>query len=427
MRRICDNRPVGVFLNFERVKAMKVAVMGFGVVGSGVAELLKKNAPVIKENTGADLEVKRILDIRDFPNSEFAPLLTKDFCDIENDDEIEVVVETMGGLNPAFDFVSRCLKKKKHVVSSNKELVAQKGFELLKLAEENNVNFLFEASVGGGIPIIRPISRCLAGNRIDSIAGILNGTTNFIMTKMIMERTGFSDALSLTQKLGYAEKDPTADVEGLDACRKICILSSLAFGHHVYPNEVHTEGISKITLDDVEDADRFGYVIKLIAQAKKLENGKIYALVSPALVKKESMLAGVSDVFNACLVRGDMTGDILLYGKGAGASATASAVVGDIIDCADNREKRKVFGWRESVPGLIEDYRKVPVSLFVRIEGSKAEKEKVLSLLNPEKIFEKTEKNELSFITRIEPEEELQKKLSLGGFKVLSSIRVTDY
>ena len=317
---------------------MKIAVMGFGVVGSGVVKLIRKNAPVIRENTGAFLEVKRILDIRAFDGSDFAPLMTKSFSDIEHDDEIEVVVETMGGLNPAFDFVSRCLKKKKHVVSSNKELVAQKGCELLALARENNVNFLFEASVGGGIPIIRPLSRCLAGNRIDAIAGILNGTTNFIMTKMIMERTDFSSALALAQKLGYAEKDPTADVEGLDACRKICILASLVFGNHIYPEKVHTEGITGITLADVELSERFGYVIKLIAQAKKLEDGKLYIIVSPALVSKESMLASVNDVFNACLVQGDMTGDILLYGKGAGSSATASAVVGDIIDCADNLE-----------------------------------------------------------------------------------------
>ncbi len=412
---------------YERVIELKIAVMGFGVVGSGVVKLLQKNASIIKENTGADLEVKKILDIRDFSNSEFAPLMTKDFCDIENDEEIDVVVETMGGLNPAFDFVSRCLKKKKHVVSSNKELVAQKGYELLKLAKENNVNFLFEASVGGGIPIIRPISRCLAGNRIDSIAGILNGTTNFIMTKMIVERTDFADALALAQKLGYAEKDPTADVEGLDACRKICILSSLAFGHHVYPDEVHTEGITKISLSDVEDAERFGFVIKLIAQAKKLENGKIYAIVSPALVKKESMLAGVNDVFNACLVKGDMTGDILLYGKGAGSSATASAVVGDIIDCADNDEKRKVFGWKAAQPNLLEDYKNVPVSLFVRIKGGETEKDKVLSSFAPEKIFEDKEKGEIAFITKTEKESELFEKLDSSAFGVLSSIRVTDY
>lgn len=404
---------------------MKIAIMGFGVVGSGVAELIKKNASVIKENTGASLEVKRILDIRDFENSAFAPLMTKDFTDIENDDEIDVVVETMGGLNPAFDFVSRCLKKKKHVVSSNKELVAEKGCELLALAREMGVNFLFEASVGGGIPIIRPISRCLAGNRIDAIAGILNGTTNFIMTKMIMERTDFSSALALAQKLGYAEKDPTADVEGLDACRKICILASLAFGNHVYPEKVHTEGITKITLADVEFAERFGCVIKLIAQAKKLNNGKIYIIVSPALVRRESMLAGVNDVFNACLVRGDMTGDILLYGKGAGSSATASAVVGDIIDCADNMDKRKFFGWKEEKENEVEPYLDVPVSLFVRVKKTDKAKETAEKLFASEKTEESAD--ELAFITKEEPEGRLREKLSASGLEVLSSIRVTAY
>lgn len=404
---------------------MKIAIMGFGVVGSGVAELIKKNASVIKENTGASLEVKRILDIRDFENSAFAPLMTKDFTDIENDDKIDVVVETMGGLNPAFDFVSRCLKKKKHVVSSNKELVAEKGCELLALAREMGVNFLFEASVGGGIPIIRPISRCLAGNRIDAIAGILNGTTNFIMTKMIMERTDFSSALALAQKLGYAEKDPTADVEGLDACRKICILASLAFGNHVYPEKVHTEGITKITLADVEFAERFGCVIKLIAQAKKLNNGKIYIIVSPALVRRESMLAGVNDVFNACLVRGDMTGDILLYGKGAGSSATASAVVGDIIDCADNMDKRKFFGWKEEKENEVEPYLDVPVSLFVRVKKTDKAKETAEKLFSCEKTEESAD--ELAFITKEEPEGRLREKLSASGLEVLSSIRVTAY
>ncbi len=406
---------------------MKIAIMGFGVVGSGVAKLIKKNACVISENTGAQLEVKRILDIRSFPDSEFSSLLTTDFCDIENDDEIDVVVETMGGLEPAFDFVSRCLKKGKHVVSSNKELVAQKGCELLTLAKENNVNFLFEASVGGGIPIIRPISRCLAGNRIDSLAGILNGTTNFILTKMIMESSEFSQALSLAQQLGYAEKDPTADVEGLDACRKICILSSLAFGNHVYPEEVHTEGITEIALADVSFAKRFGYVIKLIAQAKKLDNEKIYVIVSPALVRSESMLAGVNDVFNACLVRGDMTGDILLYGKGAGSFATASAVVGDIIDCADNMEKRKVFGWKPSKSGLVEDYRKVPVSLFVRLKNDGVKSETLASVFNTENILFDAENEELAFLTDVEEEGALREKLSSCGLQPLSVIRVTDY
>lgn len=409
----------------ERVNALKIAIMGYGVVGSGVAALLKKNSGIIRENTGAELELKRILDIRDFENDEFSCLMTKDFTEIENDDEIDVVVETMGGLNPAFDFVSRCLKKKKHVVSSNKELVAEKGSELLALAEEAGVNFLFEASVGGGIPIIRPLTRCLAGNRISALAGILNGTTNFIMTKMITERSDFSEALALAQKLGYAEKDPTADVEGIDACRKICILASLAFGSHISPSCIHTEGITKITLSDVELAERFGYVIKLIAQAKMLENSKVAIMVSPALVKKSSMLSMVNDVFNACLVRGDQTGDVLLYGKGAGKSATASAVVGDIIDCSDNSEKRKVFGWKKEACGLVEDYLNVPVRLFVRIGNS--EKEKILSAFKNAEIIENSDKNELAFITDEAAEGKLRDSLSASGLEVLSVLRVTDY
>ncbi len=413
-----------VFL-IERVNTLKIAIMGYGVVGSGVAALLKKNAGIIKENTGAELELKRILDIRSFEGDEFSALMTKDFSDIENDSEIDVVVETMGGLNPAFDFVSRCLKKKKHVVSSNKELVAEKGSELLALAEENNVNFLFEASVGGGIPIIRPLTRCLAGNRISALAGILNGTTNFIMTKMITERSDFASALALAQKLGYAEKDPTADVEGIDACRKICILASLAFGSHISPSCVHTEGITKITLSDVEFADRFGYVIKLIAQAKMLENGKALVMVSPALVKKSSMLSMVNDVFNACLVRGDQTGDVLLYGKGAGKSATASAVVGDIIDCFDNSEKRKVFGWKKEACGLVEDYLKVPVRLFVR--ANESEKEKALAAFKGTDLLQNAEKGELAFITDEKPEGELRDALAAADIEALSILRVTDY
>ncbi len=409
----------------ERVNALKIAIMGYGVVGSGVAALLKKNSGIIRENTGAELELKRILDIRNFENDEFSCLMTKDFTDIENDDEIDVVVETMGGLNPAFDFVSRCLKKKKHVVSSNKELVAEKGSELLALAEEAGVNFLFEASVGGGIPIIRPLTRCLAGNRISALAGILNGTTNFIMTKMITERSDFSEALALAQKLGYAEKDPTADVEGIDACRKICILASLAFGSHISPSCIHTEGITKITLSDVELAERFGYVIKLIAQAKMLENSKVAIMVSPALVKKSSMLSMVNDVFNACLVRGDQTGDVLLYGKGAGKSATASAVVGDIIDCSDNSEKRKVFGWKKEACGLVEDYLNVPIRLFVRTGNS--EKEKILSAFKNAEIIENSDKNELAFITDEAAEGKLRDSLSASGLEVLSVLRVTDY
>ncbi|HQD72121.1 MAG TPA: homoserine dehydrogenase, partial [Clostridiales bacterium] len=278
---------------------MKVAIMGFGVVGSGVAELFAKNHnKIVSSSTQPELELKYILDIKDFPGSPFADMMIKDFNIILNDPEVGIVVETMGGLKPAYDYVSACLKAKKSVVTSNKELVAEKGYELLSLAKENGVNFLFEASVGGGIPIIRPISQCLAANEIDEIAGILNGTTNFILTKMFKEGMSFGDALKLAQENGYAESNPAADIEGTDACRKICILASLAFGKHVYPEEVYTEGITKITTEDVDYAKNWGGVVKLIARAGRLENGKIFALVSPAFVKSSSQLASVDDVFN---------------------------------------------------------------------------------------------------------------------------------
>lgn len=344
--------------------------MGYGVVGSGVAEVIGKNAGVIAQKSGVSLELSHILDIRDFPGDPFEAFLTKDVNDILNDGQTGVVVETMGGLEPAFTFVSACLEKGKHVVTSNKELVAKKGDVLLDLAAKNNVNFLFEASVGGGIPIIRPLFRCLAANRIFEIAGILNGTTNFILTKMIMEDMDFADALSLAQQKGYAEKDPTADVAGIDACRKICILASLAFGTHIYPDGVPTEGITNITLDDVKAAARAGYVIKLIASAKQLENGKLALRVSPTLVKNDSMLAGVSGVFNACLVRGDAVGDVLLYGQGAGKLATASAVVGDVIDCAVHNGDRIRIGWEGAKDGVTEDPENVPVKFFARIPNA---------------------------------------------------------
>lgn len=349
---------------------MKCAILGCGVVGSGVAEIILHNADVIKEKTGNDLELKYILDIRDFPECEFTPYLTKNVDEIVNDEEVKIVVETMGGVNPAFDFVSRCLAAGKHVTTSNKELVAKKGDVLFNIAREHNVNFMFEASVGGGIPIIRPISYDLAANRISQIAGILNGTTNFILNKMIVDNMDFSDALALAQKNGYAEKDPTADIEGHDACRKICILASLAFGSHVFPDEkVYTEGITKITLDDVKVADGMGYSIKLIAQTQKLDNGKIKILVSPALVSKNSILGNVHGVFNACLVRGDMIGETVMYGPGAGKEATASAVVGDVIDIATHIDGRKHFGWGDAKEDYIESLDNLSAKFFVRTEN----------------------------------------------------------
>ncbi len=402
---------------------MKVAIMGFGVVGSGVAEVLTNNAAVIKENSDVSLELSHILDIRDFPDNPFSSYMTKDFNDILHDDDTAIVVETMGGTEPAFTFVSACLRAGKHVVTSNKELVANKGYDLLEIARAHNVNFLFEAAVGGGIPIIRPISRCLAGNRISRIAGILNGTTNFILTKMIVEQMSFADALRLAQEKGYAEKDPTADVEGIDACRKICILASLAFGCHVYPQGVFTEGITKLTLDDVANAESIGRVIKLIAQTTRLDNGKISVLVSPALVKKESLLAGVSGVFNACLVTGDAVGDVLMVGQGAGKEATASAVVGDVIDCAANHETRKVFGWGDTKDGLVEDIAAVPAAFLIRAADVDCA---AVARALPGCTFLADTADALLFTTPTLPQGEILTALQNAKATVLSAIRFFD-
>lgn len=321
---------------------VEIAVMGYGTVGSGVVEILTKHADGIARRAKEQIHIKYILDLRDFPGSPFEEKFTKSFDTILNDPEVRIVVEVMGGLHPAFDYVKRCLENGKSVVTSNKELVAAKGAVLLKIAQKNNLNFLFEASVGGGIPIIRPISQCLAANEVVEIAGILNGTTNFILTKMIREKKGFEETLALAQKLGYAERDPSADIEGCDACRKICILASLAYGKHVYPEQVHTEGITKITLTDVEYAAAWGGVIKLIGMVKRMPSRKVQIIVCPMFLPRESQLANVDDVFNGIMVRGDSTGDIVFYGKGAGKLPTASAVVADVIDCVKHFKARKI-------------------------------------------------------------------------------------
>lgn len=407
--------------------------MGYGTVGSGVAEVIANNhESIVKKSSQPELEVKYILDLRDFPGDVNEKKMIKDFNIILNDPEVAVVVETMGGLHPAYEFVSSCLSAGKSVVTSNKELVAAKGDELLKIAKDKNVNFLFEASVGGGIPIIRPISQCLAANRIDEIAGILNGTTNFILTMMIDKNMSFEDALKLAQDNGYAEKDPTADVEGHDACRKICILAALCFGKHVYPKDVHTEGITKITLTDVEYVRSWGGVIKLIARASRVGEDKISAIVSPALVKNSSQLAGVNDVFNAILVRGDATGDVVFYGKGAGKLPTASAVVADILDCARHMTERKDFGWESGTDNYVVDYTELETALYVRAKTSDKEKSEkdIVSVFGKAEILERAgaPENEIAFVTPWASEKELEAKLkTVSSLNVLSKIRVVDY
>lgn len=317
--------------------SVKFAVLGHGVVGSGVVELFYKNKKSIEKHAGTEMDIKYILDLRDFPDSPYADKFTKDFNDILNDDEVISVAECMGGVEPAFTFVKACLEKGKSVSTSNKELVAEKGDILLKTAKEHNCNFLFEASVGGAIPIIRPLHRCLAANDISKVAGILNGTTNFILTKMYNENMPFADALKLAQELGYAEKDPTADIEGHDACRKICIISSLVFGKHVYPKNVFTKGITDVQLCDVEASDVLGYAIKLVASVTKLDNGKILPCVMPTLVSYDNIMSGVNDVFNAVLVYGDGIDQTMFYGRGAGKLPTASAVMGDVIEAVKHK------------------------------------------------------------------------------------------
>ncbi len=405
---------------------MKVAVMGYGTVGSGVVEVIESHESVIRKRTdGETLEVSHILDLRDFPNDSHTALFTKDFNDILNDDEVKVVAETMGGVNPAYDFTMKLIKAGKSVVTSNKELVAQKGLELLSAAKENGVNYLFEASVGGGIPIIRPMDQCLAANNIIGLAGILNGTTNFILTKMIEDKMTFDDALKLAQDNGYAEKDPTADIEGFDACRKVCILASLAFGKHVYPNQVETEGITNISLEDVSYIASIGGVIKLLGQIRYLSEDKISAFVSPAVVFNGSQLASVNGVFNAILVRGDAVGDVCFYGPGAGKLPTASAVVADMVDAAKHTERRKIFGWGEGSESYVVDHKALLENPFyVR---AKAGENEVKKLFGEVKFLRRygQPSDEVAFITDSMTENALSEKLE--GVNVINTIRVTDY
>ncbi len=407
---------------------IQVAIMGHGVVGSGVAEILLTHNESLKKKVYKEINIKRILDLREFPELSYADKFTKDFNDIVNDDEIKVVAEVMGGVNPAFDFVKRCLEAGKSVVTSNKELVAKKGAELLAIAKEHNVNFLFEASVGGGIPIIRPLNNCLVANEVDEIAGILNGTTNFILTKMITESMSFKDALALAQQLGYAERDPSADVDGHDACRKICILASLAFGKHVYPDNIHTEGISNISLEDVEYAERWGGVIKLIGDVKNTENGLLDIFVAPMLISNNSQLSSIDDVFNGILVKGDATGDVVFYGKGAGKLPTASAVVADIVDCVKHISARKYLFWDDCDGSNVMPYEQSVSAMYVRANGDIKVAKAVFG--DVEKLQRNNApENEIAFTTTAMTVKEFNEKLAQlaeNGVEVINTIRIGD-
>ena len=357
------------------MKNVSIALLGCGTVGKGVVDLLAMNGPLIEEQLDTKINIKRVLirDLNKYEQMEDLPdsiQFTTDFNDIIDDDEIEIVVEVMGSADFAKDCIEQCFLRGKSVISANKDLIADYGIPLLKLSQQHNVDFQFEASVAGGIPIVRPMYSSLNSNRIEEIIGIMNGTTNFILTKMIREQMNFEDALKLAQQLGYAERNPSADVEGLDACRKICILASLAFGTHVYPDSVYTEGITKITLQDVDFADVWGGVIKLIGSVKKLENGQVHIMVCPMFVHRGSQLASVDDVFNGIMVRGDATGDVVFYGKGAGKLPTASAVVADVVDALKNGSKvHDSLFWQpaEPVEGMLTD--PAPAAYYVRVAG----------------------------------------------------------
>jgi len=401
----------------------KIAVLGFGTVGSGTVEVFCKNKSNYQKNTGVDLDIKYILDIRDFPDSPYADKFVKDFEVIVNDPEITVVAELIGGNTFAYDCVKRALQAGKSVVTSNKELVATKGAELLKIAKDKNVNFFFEASVGGGIPIIRPLQQCLMSDEITSIAGILNGTTNYILTKMLKEGAEFSEVLAKAQELGYAEQDPKADISGDDACRKICILASLIFGRHIYPEDVYTEGVTSITKEDAEYAANWGGVIKLIASAKK--HGKcMEIIVCPCFVPLESQLSGVDDVFNAILVKGEATGEVVFYGRGAGKYPTASAVVADILNAVRSDGKNTITWEEKGEESCVADYKKQPHRFYLRLEN--VDKAKINELF-ADVVFlnrQNAPENEAAFITSEISREELEKKC--GNLKVLGKIQIMD-
>lgn len=405
---------------------IQVAIMGHGVVGSGVASIITTHKKKLFANLGEEIYIKKVLDLREFPDSPIADRFTKDFNDILNDAEIRVVAEVMGGINPAYEYTKELLKAGKSVVTSNKELVAAKGAELIQIAKSNNANFFFEASVGGGIPILRPLVQCLVANNVKEIAGILNGTTNFILSKMIDEGMDFDAALKLAQDLGFAERNPEADVEGHDACRKICILASLAYGKHIYPDNIHTEGITKITLRDVAYAAEYNSVIKLIGDVKLLDNGKIDIFVAPMLIREKSLLSNIHDEFNGIMVRGDCTDDVLFYGKGAGSLPTASAVVADIIDACQHLKERKYIFWADSNNESVLPYNESRTRMYLRID-----KPDSLDLVNEVfgNVYVIASDDELAVATDLMTTEDIErniKKLERKDVKILSKIRISD-
>ena len=387
---------------------IKVAIMGFGTIGSGVAEVLDINKKSIAARVGDEVELKYVLDLRDFEGDPIQEKIVHDYKVIAEDPEVSIVVETMGGVEPAYTFVKTMLEAGKHVTTSNKALVAAKGAELIALAKEKNVNFMFEASVGGGIPIIRPLNQSLTADRIEQINGILNGTTNYILTKMAQEGSDFADVLKEAQELGYAEKDPTADVEGYDACRKIAILTSLAYGQQVDYEDIYTEGITKITAEDFKYAKALGAAIKIFGTSRK-EGNKLYAMVAPQMIQADNPLYAVNDVFNAICVTGNMLGDVMFYGKGAGKEATASAVVSDVVDAVKHMNVNVMTIW-EDEKQEVAPMDEMKNRFFVRIGAS--EKAKAEDLFEEVTSVDGGIADEFGFLTGTMTEKEFNETIS---------------
>ena len=397
---------------------MNVAVLGFGTVGCGVVNVITENSRKIAKNAGCEIAVKYIVDIRDFPDSKYKNLFVMDFAVVESDPDVNVVVETIGGVGVAYEFTKRSLLAGKNVVTSNKELVATHGCELLAIAKEKNVNYLFEASVGGGIPILRPLTQCLAANRIEEVYGIFNGTTNYILTAMLLGGTSFEDALKEAQRLGYAEANPTADIEGKDTCRKVSIIGSLSFGKYIAPDLIKTEGISGITLEDMNAANSAGYSVKLLGRAILGADGKVTAFVAPHLVRKDSLISGTDGVMNAITVRGNAVGEVMFYGPGAGSLPTASAVVADIIDIAGHLEKRKDIGWEAGEEGFTADADAFVSDWYVRTKADRGAAKKLF----PDAQFIE-DCADTAFITKGKCAEEMapltEKLPALSAFRIL--------
>ena len=402
-----------------------IAILGLGVVGNGTADLITKNKELIKKRTGEEVNLKYVLDIRDLPDSPYHDKIVHDVNIIINDPEVAIVVETIGGSHPAYDFSLMALEAGKHVVTSNKEVVANFGDTLLEKAKENGVSYLFEASVGGGIPVLRPIYTDLASNNISEIVGILNGTTNYILTRMKNGGVTFEEALSEAQRNGYAEANPTADIDGIDACRKICILTALATGKLVSTSVVHTEGISAIRSEDVKAAEKIGHSIKLLGRAIMPENSNNFVMVCPYMISAEHPLSHVEDVFNAVCATGDFVGDVMFYGRGAGAAPTASAVCGDIFNLvAGNCQSAQALSWVKADEEFVSDFSFFVTKRYLSFSNTDSNAARVIF---GEISFIEAENGEVAFITDAMSENELNDKimrLCSSGAQLCAHVRV---